>query len=406
MRGRAAIARRLLLLVGGAALSGAAADLPSANVERAAKWLAAWDSHGPHRTATAGDEAGAAWLAAEAQTAGARPEIEEFPLQRLDRVAAFAEINGERIEGEALFDSPDTPRGGVEGLASLAGAGRAFIGVTAASPLAVYDPDFLRMRRESPHRALVLITEGGAPGLALLNAESFTAPFGPAILQLPSTWRMRVFEAASNGAGFRVVLRSRRTPARARNIVVHLKGTDPSLAPLVVMTPRSSWWQSTSERGGGLVCWLESLRALLARPPARDVVFLASSGHELGHIGLDDFMARRPGWEKRATWVNCGDSIGARDGKLSVQSATDELRRLVPDALTRAGQSPDAPAPSTLIPNGESRDIHRAGGRYVTLVGSNSLFHLPQDRWPAAVDVPAIARIAAGMAEVVAALGQ
>ena len=64
------------------------------------------------------------------------------------------------------------------------------------------------------------------------------------------------------------------------------------------MTPRSSWWQSTAERGGGLVCWLESLRALVASSPVCDVIFTANSGHELGHLGLDDFMRRRPGWEQ------------------------------------------------------------------------------------------------------------
>ncbi len=46
------------------------------------------------------------------------------------------------------------------------------------------------------------------------------------------------------------------------------------------------------------------------------------------------------------------------------------------------------------MPSGETRDIHRAGGRYVTLVGSNPWFHLPQDRWPHAVDLAAVERIA------------
>jgi hypothetical protein len=58
------------------------------------------------------------------------------------------------------------------------------------------------------------------------------------------------------------------------------------------MTPRSSWWQSTAERGGSLVCWLEALRALIAAPPVCNVIFTANSGHELGDLGLDDFMAR------------------------------------------------------------------------------------------------------------------
>jgi len=175
------------------------------------------------------------------------------------------------------------------------------------------------------------------------------------------------------------------------------------------MTPRSSWWQSTAERGGGLVCWLESLRALVAAPPTCDVIFTANSGHELGHLGLDDFMARRPGWEHPiseggATWIHFGVNIGAADGVLSLQSASDDLRQLTEAELARAGQAPGVVAPKTLVPSSETHDIHRAGGRYVTLVGSNPLFHLPDDRWPHAVDTDAVTRIAAAAAALVVKL--
>ena len=37
---------------------------------RAVTWLTAWDSQGVHRTGTAGDEAGACWLADEAAGLG------------------------------------------------------------------------------------------------------------------------------------------------------------------------------------------------------------------------------------------------------------------------------------------------------------------------------------------------
>jgi hypothetical protein len=170
------------------------------------------------------------------------------------------------------------------------------------------------------------------------------------------------------------------------------------------MTPRSSWWQSTAERGGGLVCWLESLRALRADPPAMDVVLTANSGHELGHLGLDAFIARRPGWERDALWMHWGANLGAIGGALTVMSASNDLRALTAHELGRAGQPSDGLAPNTQVPSGETRDIHRAGGRYVTLVGSNPWFHLPQDRWPHAVDVDAIRRISATAAAMVVAL--
>src|SRR5207248_4483504 len=96
--------------------------------------------------------------------------------------------------------------------------------------------------------------------------------------------------------------------------------------------------------------------------------------------------------------IHFGANIGAAGGELSVQSASDDLRQLTETELARAGRAPDVVEPKTLVPSGETRDIHRAGGRYVTLVGSNPWFHLPQDRWPHAVDAAAVARIAAAMA--------
>jgi len=91
-------------------------------------------------------------------------------------------------------------------------------------------------------------------------------------------------------------------------------------------------------------------------------------------------------------------------GELSIQSTSDDLRALAAAELTSAGQRPDRIAPKTLVPTGETRDIHRAGGCYVTLVGSNPLFHLRQDRWPHAVDAGTVARVAAAAARLVVRL--
>ena len=40
------------------------------------------------------------------------------------------------------------------------------------------------------------------------------------------------------------------------NVETKVAGSQPRLSPLVVMTPKSSWWQSTAERGGGIAVWL------------------------------------------------------------------------------------------------------------------------------------------------------
>lgn len=354
---------------------------------RATTWLRAWDSHGIHRTGTAGDRAGADWLASEAAALGAKVSIETFALNRIDPLECWIESDGQRIEGVPVFDSPPTPPAGVQGT----------IGLVTLSPWAVYTPEYRAMRRASVHEGLAIVCQSGQPGLGLLNAEQFREPYGCPAIHVAATPR---------SPPDRLVSHYERVRTEAANVVVTIPGRNSGARPVVVMTPRSSWWQSVSERGGGLVCWLETLRMLMDTPPECDVVMTANSGHELGHLGLDAFLERRPGWEgpDGAVWIHYGANIGAAGGALSIQSADKPLRNGMREALTGFNQPPDTMAPETQVPNGETRDIHLAGGRYLTLVGTNPLFHLPQDRWPAAVDVAAIERTAAAAAAMVRGL--
>ena len=333
-----------------------------ATLMRAAAWLRAWDAQGAHRTGTPEDDAGAEWLAREAAALGATVALETFDLSRIDPVSCGVESAGVRIEGVPVFDSPPTGPEGINGP----------IAIVHLSPWAVYTPDYHAIRRASDRAGIVIVCQGAEQGPGLLNAERFREPYGcPAI---------HVAEAP-RGEPTRLVSYYQRTVAEARNVVVTIPGRERSRRaggrPVVVMTPRSSWWQSTSERGGGLVCWLETLRALIAEPPAVDVVMTANSGHELGHLGLDAFLERRRGWDgpDGAIWVHYGANIGAAGGQLSIQSADGPLRQAMRQALTAFGQPPNTMAPPTLVPSGETKDIHRAGGRYVTLVGTSRLFH-------------------------------
>jgi hypothetical protein len=373
--------------------------------QRAAAWLQAWDAAGMHRTGTAGDAAGAEWLAQAAASLGAAAAVEEFALDRIDPIDAYLDVDGSRFDGVPVFDAPSTAADGITGVLGPVG-GDATIGVAELSPQAVYSGEHRTLRNNAAHAGLVIVCQGAQPGLALLNAEQFRHPYGAPALHLASETRDAVRSAIARGAAARLVTHYERTPVRASNVVVTIGGSNPQRPTLVVMTPRSSWWHSTAERGGGLVAWLESLRAMIAERPACDVVFTANSGHELGHIGLDDFIARRPGWDQPggALWVHYGANLGATGGTLTLLSNDEPLRAHATQALTQAGQPPNLLPPVTQTPSGETRDIHRAGARYVTLVGSNQLFHLPQDRWPHAVDVPAIARIAAGAASLVSIL--
>jgi hypothetical protein len=99
--------------------------------------------------------------------------------------------------------------------------------------------------------------------------------------------------------------------------------------------------------------------------------------------------------------VHWGANLGAAGGELTVMSADDDFRALASRELADVSHQL---ALAMRVPSGETRDIHRAGGRYLTLVGTNPLFHLPQDRWPHSVDVPMVECIATAARRMVLAL--
>ena len=123
--------------------------------------------------------------------------------------------------------------------------------------------------------------------------------------------------------------------------------------------------------------------------PARDVLFVASSGHELGHLGLDAFIERRPGLVPAAkAWIHLGANIGAAQGPgNTLQASDDEMESLMAEAMTSAGLRIDRRLPRGAVPLGEAENVHRGGGRYISIIGNNDLFHNMNDRGADAVDL-------------------
>jgi hypothetical protein len=137
------------------------------------------------------------------------------------------------------------------------------------------------------------------------------------------------------------------------------------------------------------------------------VEFVASSGHELGHLGLDAFIAERRALVKSAAaWIHLGANIGAAGGRMRLQSSDDQMEERALASLARAGTSVADRVPRGTVPAGEARNIHVGGGRYVSLLGSGPYFHSLADRWPVAVDPAAVSRYAAAVADLVTTLAE
>ena len=363
---------------------------------RISELIETFDGQGFHRSATTIDNASGAWLRRLAELAGGDARLWPFDLDRVD-VGTARLIAGDRtIEGLPFFDGGFTDTSGISGRLGAVGSSAEIALVTLdRAAIGTEGQSIAALRRQASLRAIVAVTAGGMPGLCPSNARSFTRPFGLPVLQVGSEHQAFVNEVAAGSAPVTVVASATRTPAQAFNVIATVAGEQPDLAPLVVMTPRSGWWQCASERGGGLACWAEALRAVSAARPVRPAIFLASSGHELGHEGLEAFLRARPELIKGArAWIHLGASIGAAGGQMRLQASHDELEAGALRAFEAAGASVGHRVPRGTMPAGEARNIHAAGGRYVSLLGSGSAFHTQQDRWPTAVDVSAIVRFA------------
>jgi hypothetical protein len=347
------------------------------------------------------DRASGEWLAAEVRGIGLEPMLEPFRLGRVDPVAARLVANERSIEGLPLFDGGFTGAAGVTGHLGPLGSD-APIGLTEIAPNAAEAGALGDARRQNRHRAIVVVTRGARPGFCPSNADSFVQPFGPPVLQVASEEAPFLAECARQGAAVRLIAHAERTDAQAFNVVATIAGSDRGAAPLVVMTPRSGWWACASERGGGLVCWLAIMRALRAAKPARDVHFVASSGHELGHLGLDDFIACRSGLVPAAkAWIHLGANIGAAHGPANILQASDDaMEAMMADAMAEAGLRIDRRHPRGVAPLGEALNVHRGGGRFVSIIGRNDLFHNPADRGPDVIDVGVIGQFARAFAGV------
>src|SRR5262249_10886458 len=161
------------------------------------------------------------------------------------------------------FDAAFTDAEGVRGrLGSVDGPGD--IALTQAAPNAAEAGPLGAARRKGRHRAIVCVTRGGRPGLCPSNADAFPDSFGPPVVQVSSDDAALLDDCARRGADVQVVAHVARTAVEALNVTATIAGTDASRPPLVVMTPRSGWWTCASERGGGVVCWLELMRELRA----------------------------------------------------------------------------------------------------------------------------------------------
>ncbi len=372
--------------------------------DRIAEIIAAYSAQGVHRSGTDGDLENAGWLSQYIRSYDLEPEVDEFDFQRVRLINNTVAIDGTEMEAVPLYDCSFTDEAGITGRVGNVGSS-ADIGVLSVFPneSSPGGQALAEARGAGRHNAIIVITdESMPPGIAITNAEHFTAPYGPPVVQISNAYAQLLESAAAAGREATVVAHCEHVAAEGINVGTTIHGANPDLAPLVIMTPRSGWWRCASERGGGIAAWLEMMRAISEVGAERDVIFTANTGHELGHIGLDHYLDTRKSLVKGAhMWIHLGANFATSISPgIAIQSSDETARELMVDVLSQHNLVADAETPPDQRPLGEARNIYDGGGRYVSVLGRNGLFHHPADIWPDAVDLDTTTRWVAAFAEI------
>jgi len=119
-------------------------------------------------------------------------------------------------------------------------------------------------------------------------------------------------------------------------------------------------------------------------------------------------IASRPTLAKGAfAWLHLGAGIGGGTGANGrIQASDDDLEQVALDAMRRAAAAVAGRVPRGTDPGGEARNIHLAGGRYVSLLGGTPYFHNPDDDSVAMVNIAATARYARALSDIVVQLAR
>jgi len=338
--------------------------------------------------------------------AGAKSELERFMFPLVEYRRTRLVTPDGQIEGVPLHDAGFTqPGGGTSGEIVELGNGDPFgnIVITTENDAAFSQAQAGRSiedLEESGAVGLVIVTADPKRAVTVLNATSLSQPRNLPVLQVGSREARSVASALLMHADVTLEIDGDRLQSRARNVVATLPGTEPDLAPIGIMTPRSGWFTCAAERGGGIAILLALAEAFASRPHRRTIELVASSGHELNHYGLESYLRGRAGIEKRAyAWLHLGANIGSSTGPTTIEALDPALLEQGRARFEAAGARFEV----IEARGGEAQNIARAGGRYLSVRGRNQYFHSPNDLFDLACDAEQVAAAGRACLSIIAA---
>jgi hypothetical protein len=358
-----------------------------------------YDSFGPHRYGSPGATRALDWMAAELSKAGLAVSSQTFTM---DRQYNF-ESGSLRVSGRALSVVPHwwIPEEAASfrfsaPIASTGDAGGRFVRITLPFDRAAYLTQAHRAALDAAFArrpAAVLLTIDHPSGeIYTYNVDQESKPWPVPVILVAPRDKPLLDAAEQAGQAVEVEIKGRyQHNVAGHNVVGRLdRGSGRSI---VISTPVTSWFTSTCERGPGIAGFLAMARLAKTRLGGADLVFVATSGHEIGHGGMAYFISKlAPPPARTQAWAHFGASLachewrrdgdrwvagGALDTRLRVIARSQSMDELVRRHFANI-------AGTALVGDkaavGELRDVHAAGyANFFGMAGLHGLFHTPVD---------------------------
>jgi len=353
---------------------------------------------GEHRTATEADQRTSRWLADQLRAVGLQTTFQPFSLRQFFLRQSQLSINNKPIRcfplwfprsanpaiisPLALHDrrTPRPLRGNIAVVRFPFGSGAMSEGSGHA--------EIIRAAAKDGASAVVAITEGATKEIIALNSPADAEPWPIPVVLVGERDAAAIASAAASGSRALLLIDGvDDRNATARNVIARLdRGKD----LIVVSTPQSGWFRCAAERGPGIALFLGLARWASRRTSGSSFLFVSTSGHELGGLGMRAFQKElAPPTGRVLCWLHLGAGIAAYPWE---ETATGWKRLLEPDSRRYLMSSPDLVplltdtfagqpglTPTTGRAVGEFEFMQKAGYRTFGIAAGHRFHHTPAD---------------------------
>lgn len=277
-----------------------------------------WADIGEHRTGTEGDLKTGNWIFDRLQSAGLKSEFQGFALPQVFLKEATLRVDGRLLE---CFPFGLPPLNDKATSGPLTMCSRGTDTSTFRGHIAVFSYDDF----DSPQQFLKVVGSGVAAILLTcphpdgeLTVGNPPPPFHRQQTPIPILFVAakdldRLKNSAAEGKRGEVTINGEFRPKTlARNVLGRLDLGSKKWC--VVSTPASGWFQCVGERGSGVALLLGLATWAARRQFDCNWLFAATTGHELGHVGMQSLMDAdlAPPVSAVNVWLVLGASIATR----------------------------------------------------------------------------------------------